>query len=221
MERYGQSNGPLLYQLKRSLSALTQGNMEVAEYYGKIKKIWDEFFSLEGLPECSCGRCICEMMRKTAEKDAQDKLLQFLMGLNDSYEGVRSQILSQDPLPTVNRAFYLVQQIEKQRVITGSGSVDQEVNALNASKNFGKADWNAKAEWKAEQKRIKMEKLCSFCRKKGHTRDQCFKLIGYPDWFKGDKQEKVAASVMDIAGVFDSPLETEIQDDKEKISPAC
>ena len=37
------------------------------------------------------------------------------MGLNSGYEVVRNQILSMDPLPNVNKAYYIVQQVEKQK----------------------------------------------------------------------------------------------------------
>ena len=40
------------------------------------------------------------------------------MGLNDSYEQTRGQILPMDPLPNVNRAYYILHQIEKQRQVT-------------------------------------------------------------------------------------------------------
>ncbi|PWA39367.1 hypothetical protein CTI12_AA506450 [Artemisia annua] len=47
--------------------------------------------------------------------EGRSKLIQFLMKLNDEYESVRNQILAMDPLPTVNKAYYIVQQIEKQK----------------------------------------------------------------------------------------------------------
>ena len=43
------------------------------------------------------------------------KLIQFLMKLNDEFESVRSQLLAMDSLHNVNKAYYLVQQIEKQK----------------------------------------------------------------------------------------------------------
>uniref|UniRef100_A0A803MR73 Uncharacterized protein n=1 Tax=Chenopodium quinoa TaxID=63459 RepID=A0A803MR73_CHEQI len=45
-ERFGQSNGALIYQLKKEIDALKQENMTIIASYGKIKKLWDEFQSL-------------------------------------------------------------------------------------------------------------------------------------------------------------------------------
>ncbi|XP_071699597.1 uncharacterized protein [Rutidosis leptorrhynchoides] len=37
-ERYGQSNGPLIYQIERELSKVNQGGLTVAAYYNKLKR---------------------------------------------------------------------------------------------------------------------------------------------------------------------------------------
>ena len=54
-ERYGESNGPLLYQIQRDIASITQGNDSVARYYTRLKCLWDEFNCLMPLPSCSCG----------------------------------------------------------------------------------------------------------------------------------------------------------------------
>ncbi|GJS73701.1 pyridoxal 5'-phosphate synthase-like subunit PDX1.2 [Tanacetum coccineum] len=115
-ERYGQSNGPLIYQLQRELSNVSQGNLTIAAYFNKHKRCWDELHNLNGIPVCSCGKmqeCSCNLVDKFLEIEGRSKLIQFLMKLNDEYESVRNQILAMDPLPTVNKAYYIVQHREK------------------------------------------------------------------------------------------------------------
>ncbi|PWA66987.1 hypothetical protein CTI12_AA321590 [Artemisia annua] len=55
-ERYGHSNGPLIYQLERELSKITQGNLTIAAFFNKLKRCWDELQNLNGLPVCECGK---------------------------------------------------------------------------------------------------------------------------------------------------------------------
>lgn len=38
---------------------------------------------------------------------------------------------------------------------------------------------------------------CDHCNMKGHTKDGCFKLIGYPDWFKMPKERGLEVSKTD------------------------
>jgi hypothetical protein len=47
----------------------------------------------------------------------------------------------------------------------------------------GKKDW----------KKDKLERKCEHCKGRGHTIDQCFKIIGYPDWYPGLKGGKNGA----------------------------
>ncbi|KAL8167595.1 hypothetical protein V2J09_009094 [Rumex salicifolius] len=61
----------------------------------------------------SVNVCSCELVKKVQEKDAQNQLIEFMMGLSAEFDGVCSNILSTDHLPTVNRAYYLVQQVER------------------------------------------------------------------------------------------------------------
>ena len=44
--------------------------------------------------------------------------MKFLMELNDSYGPTRNQILLMDPLPSVNRAYAIILQEERQRNIS-------------------------------------------------------------------------------------------------------
>ena len=48
----------------------------------------------------------------------QQKLMQFLMGLNDNFAQSRSQILLTVPSPSLNQAYDMIKQDESQRVQT-------------------------------------------------------------------------------------------------------
>ncbi|KAL8117038.1 hypothetical protein AgCh_023285 [Apium graveolens] len=105
-ERYGQSNAPELYMLKKELNDLKQNNMSVGDYYGVFKSFWDQITSLDGIPQCSCGKmaeCTCSLMKKIAERDERNKVIDFLMGLNTSYDNLKQNIISMEPLPSVNK----------------------------------------------------------------------------------------------------------------------
>lgn len=101
-ERIMGCNGPLLYQIQKEITTVTQENTIVAQYYTKLKKLWDELACLTPVLECSCGAA-----RTIYETLDFGKLVQFLMGLNDAYDSIRGQILLQEPLPIVNKAYTL------------------------------------------------------------------------------------------------------------------
>ena len=54
-DRYGESNGLLIYHLHREISNTVQGSMSVTRYFSELKKLWDELNCTEPLPTCYCG----------------------------------------------------------------------------------------------------------------------------------------------------------------------
>lgn len=61
------------------------------------------------------GGCTCEVMKTYVAMEAEDRVIQFLLGLNKSFMSIRGQILSSGDLPNINRVFSIVQQDEKQK----------------------------------------------------------------------------------------------------------
>lgn len=49
-EQFGVCNGPLLYQIQREISTVTQENTTIAQYYTRLKKLWDELACLTLVP---------------------------------------------------------------------------------------------------------------------------------------------------------------------------
>ncbi|KAL0461871.1 UNVERIFIED_CONTAM: Retrovirus-related Pol polyprotein from transposon RE2 [Sesamum latifolium] len=84
--RFGQSNGPMVYQLKREMASLSQGLMSVSTYFSKLKRLWDELSCITPTPQCTCGSS-----KVMTELRMEDQLMQFLMGLNETYDHVRNQ----------------------------------------------------------------------------------------------------------------------------------
>ncbi|XP_052181930.1 uncharacterized protein LOC127794724 [Diospyros lotus] len=80
-ERFGESNGALVYQLQRKISSVSQDNFFVSVYYTQLKRLWDELATVKPLPNCSCGAS-----KAVSEFAEENKLMQFLMGLHDGYD---------------------------------------------------------------------------------------------------------------------------------------
>lgn len=94
----------------------------------------------------------------------QQKLLQFLFGLNESFYHTRSQLLLMNPLSSVNQAFSMLSQDESQRLIKnssnpGAGLLDipaEPVVAMYSANNTS---------------RPKKDLTCFYCNNKGHKAD--------------------------------------------------
>ncbi|KAF5447886.1 hypothetical protein F2P56_033403 [Juglans regia] len=108
--QFSQSNHPRLYRLKHDLVNLCQDSMTVTAYYNTIKGLWDELHNLQEPTSCTCSA-----RENASAKENIEHLFQFFMGLNDSFNNIRSQILAMDPLPSIAKAYATVHQEEAQR----------------------------------------------------------------------------------------------------------
>ncbi|XP_074374224.1 uncharacterized protein LOC141714612 [Apium graveolens] len=145
-ERYAETNAPLLYSLKKQVKILEQENMSISEYYFKLKQVWDEIQDIEGLLKCTCAamkKCTGNLLKKFVEIQERNKVIDFVMGLNKRNENITGNIMAMEPLPTLNRAFHLVQQAEKQNQVAENQYVGEAgafiVGRMNQGKNFSGA----------------------------------------------------------------------------------
>ncbi|XP_071725628.1 uncharacterized protein [Rutidosis leptorrhynchoides] len=109
-ETYNKVDGFIVFNLHHKINSLTQSGGSVSEYYHKLNSLWKQYDAMVELPNCSCD----------ANKDFQKhsdliKLMQFLLGLDDSYQLVRTNLLTQDPLPSVKSAFAVISREESHR----------------------------------------------------------------------------------------------------------
>ncbi|XP_011101952.1 uncharacterized protein LOC105179988 [Sesamum indicum] len=183
--RFGQTNGPMIYNLQHEIASISQENMDVVSYFTKITMLWDELECVDPTPECTCAS-----QWTVSNKIASTQLMQFLMGLNDSFSAIRNQILVMDPLPSVDRAYSLVLRVESQR----QSSINIEELNNNAAMMIRGAEYRRETGGKNfQQRKQHMDKRSQYCThyaKAGHAKETCFKLHGYPEWFKELAEKK-------------------------------
>ncbi|XP_074298898.1 uncharacterized protein LOC141629872 [Silene latifolia] len=133
--RFGQSNGAQLYGVHKKLNDFSHGNDNIVTSFTKIKSIWDEVYGMGMNPKCSCP-CACGAKAKQLKFQEDQKVIQFLMSLNESYSVIRGTILMQNPLPKLALVYNNLLQKERQREIHSSTQVQVESAVLYARNNF-------------------------------------------------------------------------------------
>ncbi|XP_061356024.1 uncharacterized protein LOC133300483 [Gastrolobium bilobum] len=104
-ERYSIQNAPKIYQLKSNLFQLRQQGMSVSNYYTKLRGAWDELDVARALPDCPHGSN-CPVTQYITKEMANDRVYQFLLGLDNAMFGtIRTQLLNQPLLPSLNKAY--------------------------------------------------------------------------------------------------------------------
>ncbi|CAA0837804.1 Unknown protein [Striga hermonthica] len=170
-ERFSQGNDSRIFQIKREIVEHRQGQQSISVYYTKLKALWDELSSYHGPLTCSCGGL--EQLKKMDEKE---RVMQFLMGLNESYAAVRGQILLMQPLPDTRRVYSLILQQEKQ--------VEVSINQGNMNHHAMLVDQNSKISQVHKVQKHKTQRHSSYCDLNNHSIERCYYLHGFPTGHK-------------------------------------
>ena len=202
-ERFGKECAPKAYELKQSLNATRQDGTTVSAYYTRLRVLWDELESILPTPRCSCDKCECGLGKKLTELKEKERTYEFLMGLDDQFSVIKTQVLAMKPTPGLSSVYHLVAEDEQQRTIATSKRPVREVATFQASFQGRREQTRSQQEkgWTKTKRGPQVDKTeqCSECGRDGHNRDGCFKIIGYPEWWpgkgKGDKPKPRAAMV--------------------------
>lgn len=108
------------FRLKKEIQECQQGTMSVTEYFTKLKGYWQQLSGLVTPVKCSCGKCECNLNAKLEESENEDKLMKFLMGLNDQFSAARRQFLLSTPLPSASHDHSLLLQDELSKKLSST-----------------------------------------------------------------------------------------------------
>ncbi|KAL0358649.1 UNVERIFIED_CONTAM: ABC transporter G family member 28 [Sesamum angustifolium] len=139
---------------------------------------------------CSCGNCTCGSNKAKLEEIEENQLIQFLMGLSEPYDSIRSQILVLDPFPSVNKAYSMVLRVERQRRVNLEYADVGENTAMNTRNMEYKLHTGHRTFQKRKGSMEKKQMICEHCCKPGHNKETCFKLHGIPEWYKDLNEQK-------------------------------
>nr|GEZ54444.1 ribonuclease H-like domain-containing protein [Tanacetum cinerariifolium] len=130
------------------------------------------------------------------------KLMQFLMGLDNSSMQIRSVILFREVLPDVRSAYATISSEESHRVASGiivvsskrneaSAFVSNVSNRNNFQRNNQNVNSGPRPNKLSNNRQCEGSALvCENCGYNGHTIERCFKIIGYPANFGKKKSEQ-------------------------------
>ncbi|CAM8878685.1 unnamed protein product [Rhodiola kirilowii] len=198
---YAGSNLSRKFTLQQEITNLMQGTMTVAKYFEKLCGLWGELDAMRERRMCSlsdeCVRC-----QDSARENHENKVMKFLMGLNENLAQIRTHILALETLPPLNVVFDRVSNHEAERnwnklVPTESSAMyanHQSYNRHNLSNNQQYTQ-QSRTPQQPHQKfqnstrnyegnntinRSNQRPFCTHCQQPGHTKETCWKIHGFP-----------------------------------------
>ncbi|KAL2931397.1 Protein translocase subunit SecA [Bienertia sinuspersici] len=152
-QRFLVTNGARKYSLDRQMYSTKQGGRVVFEYYTDLRVLWEELQALTIMPPLTeMNAEVASYVEALRCHQEEQRLFQFLNGLDEAFSHQRSQMLLMTKLPHVEEACKIIQQEESQREIFAPKVEENSRLAMNSRKN---------------------ENSCSNRGKTGHSTEQC------------------------------------------------
>ncbi|GJV05750.1 hypothetical protein Tco_1343406 [Tanacetum coccineum] len=141
------------------------------------------------------SNCLCENGRLNGARENKKRLIQFLMGLDESFTNLRDQILLMQPLPTTIKAYGMIRQEEKQResltpkhiaptvmyTFTNNNHSSQTTPQSTFRQNRTYSDTsNHRGDSNTMRSTFRQGIICGNYQKEGHYKIECYQLVGYP-----------------------------------------
>ncbi|KAJ8759783.1 hypothetical protein K2173_009884 [Erythroxylum novogranatense] len=189
-ERFSQGDVFRISDLQDEISVFKQEERTVTDYFTELKELWDELLNFRPLPSCSCRvQCSCSAFDTIRRYHSNDYVIRFLKGLNDKFSTVHSQIMLMEPLPSINKAFSLV--IQQERQLLADSSSTFAGNAIRSYQSKSSSSQSRSSDSKVDTRQ------CSFCGQPRHTVDTCYHKHGFPPGYKSRRQTSRANNVFE------------------------
>ncbi|CAE6218812.1 unnamed protein product [Arabidopsis arenosa] len=163
-KRFGVKNGQRVQRLKTELANCRQKGLPIETYYGKLTQLWGSLADYQR----------AKTMEEVRKEREEDKLHQFLMGLDDAlYGAVKSNLLSRVPLPSLEEAYNALCLDEESKNLSRDNEVRADGVSFAVQANLHRKVFENRGS----------SVSCTTCGRTGHIADNCFRKIGYPDWW--------------------------------------
>ncbi|CAH9074114.1 unnamed protein product [Cuscuta europaea] len=170
-EGFAKESAPRAYELRCSLSNIRQDGQSISAYFSRLRRVWDEMASTDTTPDCKCGKCSCNISKEIIDSRDRDRLYDFLMGLDDGYAQLKTQILATRSVPTLTAAYHLISESEHHRSISSARKPGGDGTAFYTQTKRESSLGRRPA--------TKEGRSCSYCGRTNHTYDTCFaKKVG-------------------------------------------
>ncbi|XP_071715107.1 uncharacterized protein [Rutidosis leptorrhynchoides] len=192
------------FDLHVKANNIRQDGKSTEELWLKLQGIWGEIDTRDPNPMEHPNDIV-----KYNNIRSEQKLFQFLNSLDHKHDNIKRELLRTDPLPTVEGAYAAIRKenahqfiFNKTDAFTQSGIATGLVAPASKSNDFDGHGLLSRNQQRrsdsTSSSRDKDNLECTKCGMKRHTREQCFKVIGYPDWW-ADKHRKGKASMVTTA----------------------
>ncbi|XP_069153734.1 uncharacterized protein [Solanum lycopersicum] len=233
-ERFDKVNASRAFYLHKELVTMSQGTSSVSIYFSRLRKLWDEAETLIPCPSCACPESkqyikhlqfhqLWQSLMGLNESYAHARshvLMQIpVPSVNQAYVmivSVESQRIhgagnTSSPAEGLSETTLMSNRMSLSSQSGNGGYYNNNTASSGTGRgvsNFQNNGYRNKGygDGRTSYSAGKSQLYCEFCHYKGHTKETCYKLHGYPKKKGGVSSYANNASAGNESGMFDSVL---------------
>ncbi|XP_022032681.1 uncharacterized protein LOC110933783 [Helianthus annuus] len=167
------------FNLHVKANDIKQNDTSLEEFWITLQGIWGEI-----------DRKCPEDIQTYSKIRSEQKLFQFLNALDRKYDPIKRELLRLDPLPSAEAAYAAVRkEAAHQNILGATLSETQGIGAglvATEKEGLGLISKGRRFDGKKNGPPVKEDKShlkCDHCGMTKHTKEHCFRLVGYPEWW--------------------------------------
>nr|AAD19784.1 putative retroelement pol polyprotein [Arabidopsis thaliana] len=191
-QRFSVGNKVRIHQIRAQLSSCRQDGQAVIEYYGRLSNLWEEYNIYKPVTVCTCGLCRCGATSEPTKEREEEKIHQFVLGLDESrFGGLCATLINMDPLPSLGEIYSRV--IREEQRLASVHVREQKEEAVGFLARREQLDHHSRVDASSSRSEhtggsrsnsiIKGRVTCSNCGRTGHEKKECWQIVGFPDWW--------------------------------------
>ncbi|KAG7552999.1 Retrotransposon Copia-like N-terminal [Arabidopsis thaliana x Arabidopsis arenosa] len=190
-QRFSVGNKVRIHQVIAQLALCRQDGQSVLEYFGRLSTLWEEYQLYKPITVCSCGLCTCGATSAPAKEREEEKIHQFVLGLDESrFGGLCATLINMDPLPSLGEIYSRV--IREEQRLSSVRLREQKEEAVGFLARREQHDQFSRPNMSSNQSDntnirpdsiIKGRVSCSHCGRTGHEKKECWSIVGFLNWW--------------------------------------
>lgn len=180
---------------------MQQGKTSISLLFSNMKALWDELDDLDPLLVCTCGANFsCTLTKKMLKTQQDQRLMVFLIKLNEDYIQAKAKILMMQPLPNLSIACRLLVQEERHQEVSNAVATHETMAfaAYDRRRQYDKTAQRNQSIYKPQShpplsgNKRSFSWFCNYCNKLGYDINCCYELHGLPPHLNGHETRKLS-----------------------------
>lgn len=126
----------------------------------------------------------------------------FLSGLDHEYDQVRREILRKDPKFSLEQSYAYIRKVQSEKQAMGR-SIPTEASVLDVQRRSAPVPDGPHTRRLTGKTNSYANKKCNVCGELVHSKERCYEVIGYPDWWDFTKKPRKNVSRVVVATTED------------------